>query len=113
MAALPAHAECTAPQVAFVESYCSYRATEFTDAIMEHRERTNTHLPAAISTNREVAELLGMEGGVGVIVMSERGKGKRTLFPQDRVNWVASELQSWMLGVMGPGAKFRRIHDEL
>lgn len=53
-----------------------------------------------------------MESGVGVIVMSERGKGKRIFFPQDRVGWKASELQHWMLGVMGPDVKLRSI-DEL
>ena len=79
--------------------------------LVEYRERTKTQIPAAVSRNRELARILGMEDGTGLVVVGGRGKGPRHLFPEDKMRWQASELQDWMMGVFGK-AKFRNT-DEL
>tara|TARA_B100000787_G_scaffold48566_1_gene34934 strand:- start:173 stop:526 length:354 start_codon:yes stop_codon:yes gene_type:complete len=99
-------------QVAFVDTFCDTKAAEFTKVLTEHREATQTHIPAAISRNHELATILGMETATGLVVVAGRGKGPRTLFPEDIMQWRASELKEWMLGVFGAKAKFRNT-DEL
>ena len=99
-------------QVAFVEQLCNAKSAEFTKVLVEHRENIKTHIPAAISHNHELAKILGMETGTGLLVVAGRGKGPRTLFPEDIMQWRASELKEWMLGVFGAKAKFRNT-DEL
>ena len=101
-------------QVAFVDSYCSPPGAEFTKMIIEHRDRTKTQIPAAISANQELAKLLGMPSGTGLIVVEEHGKGVRTYFPESKLDWTAKDMQQWMLNILGKGYKFRALaHDEL
>ena len=99
-------------QVAFVEQLCNAKSAEFTKVLVEHRENIKTHIPAAISHNHELAKILGMETGTGLLVVAGRGKGPRTLFPEAVMQWTVAEIQQWMLGVFGQRTKFRTT-DEL
>lgn len=80
--------------------------------LVEHRENVKTQIPAAISHNHELAKILGMESGTGLVVVAGRGKGPRTLFPEAVMPWTAAEIQQWMMGVFGKQTKFRTT-DEL
>ena len=52
-----------------------------------------------------------MQSGTGLVVVADRGKGTRTFYPET-LNWEASGIHSWMMGVMGANTKLRNI-DEL
>ena len=99
-------------QVAFVEKLCDAKSAEYTKVLVEHRENVKTHIPAAISHNHELAKILGMESGTGLVGVAGRGKGPRTLFPEAVMPWTAAEIQQWMMGVFGKQTKFRTT-DEL
>lgn len=99
-------------QVAFVEQFCDAKSAEFTKVLAEHRENVKTNIPAGISRNHELAKILGMETATGLVVVAGRGKGPRTLFPENTMQWRADELHAWMMGVFGTKAKFRNT-DEL
>ena len=103
---------CRRWQVAFVEQLCDAKSAEYTKVLVEHRENVKTHIPAAISHNHELAKILGMESGTGLVVVAGRGKGPRTLFPKAVMPWTAAEIQQWMMGVFGKQTKFRTT-DEL
>jgi len=98
--------------VAFVEQFCDAKSAEFTKVLAEHRENVKTNIPAGISRNHELAKILGMETATGLVVVAGRGKGPRTLFPENTMQWRADELHAWMMGVFGTKAKFRNT-DEL
>jgi len=98
--------------VAFVEQLCDAKSAEYTKMLVEHRENVKTHIPAAVSHNHELAKILGMESGTGLVVVAWRGKGPRTLFPEAVMPWTAAEIQQWMMGVFGKQTKFRTT-DEL
>ena len=79
--------------------------------MIDHREKTRTQIPAALIRNSELAQIMGLEAGTGLVVVAGRGKGVRSTFPESRLKWEAKELQEWMMGVMGPRTKFRNVEE--
>ena len=84
---------------------------EYTKVLIEHRENVKTPTRCH-QHNHELAKILGMESGTGLVVVAGRGKGPRTLFPEAVMPWTAAEIQQWMMGVFGKQTKFRTT-DEL